>query len=928
MRNNLRLKFTIAAFVLVCFSMQTWAQIVKVDNLQCEYLTNPLGIDVQIPRLSWELSGADRNIQQTGYRVLVASSRKILDMDKGDLWDTGDVLTSNSLNIAYAGKSLKSRDICFWKVIVTTGKGKTQWSAPAKWSMGLLEKGDWKANWIGCEKSFPGEHPDSVFSRMAARYFRKEFSISKKITKATAYLCGMGLYELHINGHKIGDQVLAPALSDYSKRMYYNTFDVTSFITSGKNALGIVLGNGRFLSMRPAYPGTWKEDFPWMIGYGRPKLLFQLELELNDGSRIMVSSDNSWKYTADGPILSNSEFDGEEYDARKEFPGWDKPSFTDNSWLPADDVTPPCDNLVAQMNPNIKIMETRHPRSIEEVSPGVYIADMGQNMVGWVQLKVKGKAGQSVKLRFAERLKDDKTLYMANIRKAKVTDIYIMKSGDMETWEPRFTYHGFRYVEITGYPGKPDLSAIEGKVIYDEMPETGTFETSNDLINKIHSAASWTIKGNYRSMPTDCPQRDERQGWLGDRSINSLGESFLYGNSRVYAKWATDIADAQKPSGSIPDVAPAYWAFYSDNMTWPSTIVMVPGMLYHQFGDAQPIQQHYETMKKWLNYMQVNFMHDYLINKDSYGDWCMPPEKIELIHSLDPKRKTSGEFLASTYFSYCLDRMQEYARLLNKPEDDEAFRKLSGEIKKAINLKFFHADSNYYANNTVTANAIALYFGIAPADCQQEIFNNLVSKTENEYNGHISTGLVGGQWIMRTLTKWGRPDLAYKMVTNKDYPGWGYMIENNATTIWELWNGNTADPAMNSGNHVMLLGDLLIWFYENLAGIKSNPDTPGFKEVVMDITIPDDLNYVKASHRSPYGLIKSEWKKTDHLLTWNITIPANSTATVYIPATDPGAIMEGNEKAVQSAFMTFERMEDNKAVFKVKSGSYVFSVSR
>lgn len=922
------LKSIFLVIVLACFSMQGRTQIVKADNLQCEFLTNPLGIDVPNPRISWQISGTERDIVQTGYHVLVASSMELLDKDKGDLWDSKEVLSSNSLNIVYAGKQLKSRDVCFWKVTVSTSKGKTPWSATARWSMGLLERSDWKAQWIGYEKSFPGEHPDSVFSNLFARYFRKEFSVSKKIKRATAYICGMGLYELHINGHKIGEQVLAPALSDYSKRLYYNTFDVTSTLTAGKNAVGVVLGNGRFLSMRPQYPGPWKEDFPWMIGYGLPKLLFQLELELNDGSLITISSDKGWKFTADGPIRSNSEFDGEEYDARKEFPGWDKPSFADNKWMPAEYVKPPCDNLVAQMNPNIKIMETRNPLTIEEVSPGVFIADMGQNMVGWVQLKVKGKPGQSVKLRFAERLKEDRTLYLANIRKAKVTDTYTMKSGEMETWEPHFTYHGFRYVEITGFPGKPDLSAIEGKVIYDEMPATGTFESSNDMINKIYSAASWTIRGNYRSIPTDCPQRDERQGWLGDRSINSYGESFLYGNSRIYAKWATDIADAQKPSGSIPDVAPSYWAFFSDNMTWPSTIVMVPGMLYRQFGDAQPIKQNYETMKKWLQFMQVNYMHDYLINKDSYGDWCMPPERIDLIHSLDPKRKTSGEFLASAYFSYCLDRMQEYAIILNKPEDGAAFRQLSGDIKKAINLKFFHADSNYYANNTVTANAIALYFGIAPADRQQAVFNSLVNKTENEYNGHISTGLVGGQWIMRTLTKWGRPDLAYRMVTNRDYPGWGYMIENNATTIWELWNGNTADPAMNSGNHVMLLGDLLIWFYENLAGIKSSTDYPGFKEIVMDLTIPDGLDYLKASHISPYGLIESDWKKTGDVLEWNITIPANTTATVCFPANDPSAIMEGNGKAVQSAFMTFLRMENNKAVFKVKSGSYKFSIPR
>jgi alpha-L-rhamnosidase len=921
-------KTLLAGTAILGFFFHMQAGELKVQNLTCEYLHDPLGIDLPTPRLSWEIEGDGKDIRQTAYRILVASAPEILSANKGDLWDSREVSSDRSLNIDYGGKILASRASCYWKVMVITNKGKSPWSAPAKWSMGLLNKTDWKAHWIGCDKAFPGEHPDSVFSRLAARYFRKEFNIQKKVTKATAYICGLGLYELHINGKKIGDQVLSPALSDYAKRTYYNTFDVTSAVVSGKNAFGIILGNGRFVSMRPGAPGIWKEGIPSMANYGFPKLLFQLELELEDGSQMIISSDNTWKYTASGPIRANNEFDGEEYDARKEFPGWDRPSFSAPGWLQTEEVKPPCDNIVAQMNPNIKIMESVRPKSIKQIDPGTFIVDMGQNMVGWVHLRVKGMRGQSVKLRFAERINENGTLYLANIRSAKVTDVYTMKGGEQESWEPTFVYHGFRFVEITGYPGKPDLSAIEGKVIYDEMPATGSFETSNVMINNIYSAASWTIKGNYRSIPTDCPQRDERMGWLGDRSINSYGESFLFGNSRLYAKWVTDIADAQKPGGSVPDVVPAYWAFYNDNMTWPSTFILIPGMLYQQFGDEKPIIQHYGAMKKWLLYMRDNYLKDNLINKDNYGDWCMPPERIELIHSLDPKRKTPGEYLASAYYYYCLNLMGHYAEIVNQPGDAQEFRKLSGDVRKAINLKFLHTDSLYYANNTVTANAMALFFGIAPEALQADIFSNLVKKTIEDYKGHISTGLVGGQWIMRTLDKWGRPDIAVKMVTNRDYPGWGYMIENGATTIWELWNGNTADPAMNSGNHVMLLGDLLIWFYENLAGIKSSPDHPGFKEIIMNPTIPDSLHYVKAFHQSPYGLIKSEWTKEDRTLKWNITIPANTSATVYIPANTPDEIQEGSGKAIQSTFMTFERMEKNKAVFKVQSGSYAFIVPR
>ncbi|MFA5817134.1 MAG: family 78 glycoside hydrolase catalytic domain, partial [Bacteroidales bacterium] len=605
---------------IVVSSFFAYGQGPEVQNLKCEYLIDPLGIDVTEPRLSWEISGMVRDIRQSVYRLLVASSRIILDADKGDLWDTGEVLSAQSLNIQYKGKPLESRDVCYWKVMVITNKGKSRWSEPAKWSMGLLDKSDWKAHWIGCDKVFPGESPDSVYSRLAARYFRKEFRITKRITRATAYICGLGLYELYLNGRKIGDQVLSPALSDYSKRAYYNTFDVSSLVSTGKNTVGIILGNGRFVSMRPGEPGVWKEGIPSIANYGFPKVLIQLELELADGSEITISGDETWKFTADGPIRANNEFDGEEYDARKEFPGWDKPAFKGSGWLQAMEVKPPCDNLVAQMNPNIIIMETIKPVSINQTDQGTYIVDMGQNMVGWARIKAKGVRGESVKLRFAERLKADGTLYLANIRSARVTDIYTMKGGDEETCEPRFVYHGFRYVEITGYPGIPDLSSIEGKIIYDEMPTIGSFETSNDMINRIYAAACRTIRGNYRSIPTDCPQRDERMGWLGDRSVNSYGESFVFGNSRLYAKWVTDIADAQKPSGSVPDVVPAYWSFYNDNMTWPSSFIFIPGMLYQQFGDKGALMQHYGAMKNWLLYMRNNYMQDNLLTRDTYGD--------------------------------------------------------------------------------------------------------------------------------------------------------------------------------------------------------------------------------------------------------------------------------------------------------------------
>jgi alpha-L-rhamnosidase len=506
-----------------------------------------------------------------------------------------------------------------------------------------------------------------------------------------------------------------------------------------------------------------------------------------------------------------------------------------------------------------------------------------------------------------------------------VTDIYTLKSEGTEIWEPRFTYHGFRFVEMTGFPGKPDLTALEGRVVYDNIPVTGSFETSDSMINAIYKNACWGMKGNYRSIPTDCPQRDERQGWLGDRATGSKGESFIFENSLLYAKWMQDINDAQREDGSVPDVAPTYWKFYSDNVTWPGTYLIISAMLYDQYGDLAPIYTHYDSFRKWIFYMKEKYLKDGILVKDTYGDWCMPPEAQELIHSNDPARKTSGEILSTTFFYHMLTLMQKFAGLLNKKEDSATYKQLAESIYHAYNQKFFNSEFNYYGNNTATANLLSLAFNLVPEENRKAVFENIVNKTMSDFKGHISTGLVGVQWIMRMFTQFGRGDIAYKLVTNTDYPSWGYMVKNGATTIWELWNGNTADPAMNSGNHLMLLGDLIIWFYEDLAGIKSDPETPGFGNIIMKPNPLGDLKYVKASYRSVRGLIRSEWKKTENSFAWEITIPANSHATIYIPAKNESGVKENDRNASSSEGVQFIRMEADKAIFKLGSGTYHFT---
>lgn len=1044
------------------------AAAVSVSGLRCEDLKDPLGIDAAQPRLSWILNSSERGQKQTAYEILVASSENNLARDIGDLWDSGKVVSGQSIQVAYAGKPLGSRVECFWKVRVWDKNGEaSRWSGPALWSMGILQPADWdNARWIGLdgeevtdylagtswiwspsgepEKSaapatnyfrkvvvippgrrvvnarfvytgdnecrgwlngfdlgarnsyhtvkdnditgrlepgttnvfgFTGinrtEKPAGIVGLLTiefdhgepiviptdeswkvsgreidgwnktgfddsswaaakklgpagmapwgnvriseprvqpARYLRKEFAVRKQVARATVSFSGLGLSELYLNGAKVGDAVLSPAFAQYNKRAFYVTYDVTKQLRSGKNTLGVILGNGRFYADRSkVYAGTM--DFGW------PKLLLQLRVEYTDGSAGEIVSDSSWQLTTNGPIRANNDFDGEEYDARMELAGWCKTGFDDSQWQPARVVAAPCKTISAQMIEPIRVTGTLKPVSVREIAPGDFIYDLGQNIAGWCRLKVSGPAGTRVVLRHAETLKPDGSLYTANLRGAKATDVYTLKGGGTEIWEPRFVTHGFRYVEVTGFPGRPDLDSIEGRAVNDDLPVTGEFETSNPLLNKIYQAVVWGVRGNYRSIPTDCPQRDERQGWLGDRSEESRGESFFFDNSSLYAKWLQDIADAQRPSGSEPDVAPTYWPIYSDNVSWPSTSVIIPEMLREQFGDREIIAQHYDSAKKWMDFM-AGYVKGGIISRDSYGDWCVPPEDPLLIHSRDPSRITDTTLLATAYFYHDCKLMENYATMLGKDADAQQYGGLADKLKAAFNDKFLDRAKGQYSNGTQTSCVLPLAFGLVPDEMKEKIFAHLVDNIQNKTHGHIGTGLIGGQYLMRLLTENGRPDIAYEIATQTDYPSWGYMIEHGATTIWELWNGNTADPTMNSGNHVMLVGDLVIWFYQGLAGIKADPAQPGFKHIIMRPTPVGDLNWVKATHDSPYGNISSEWHREGDTFDWRIEIPANTTATVFVPATNPESVRGDGVKPI--------RYENGRAVFELGSGKYHF----
>lgn len=850
---------------------------ISVIQLRTEQLVNPQGIDVRNPRLSWMIQSEKRDVIQKAYRILVASSPEMLAKDQGDLWDSNKVPSDSSQWVSYAGKTLTPSIRCYWKVKCYSSKGESRWSEPAHWSVGLLDSTHWKGFWIGFDHAMPWDNSEALKSRLSARYLRTEFVLKKPVSQATAYIAGLGMYELFINGKRVGDQVLAPAATDYRQSVIYNTFDVTSLLNQ-KNALAVTLGNGRYFGIRRNKAFTH---------FGYPKMRLNLLIEYMDGTHETIASDTLWKLTADGPIRSNNEFDGEEFDSRKELVGWTQVGFNDKDWLHAERVVAPAGKLRGAMAPNMKVLQTLKPISIKQVGDK-FILDMGQNMVGWIRMNVRGNKGDTIRLRFAETLQKDGSLYVENLRTASSTDCYVCNGleSNQTTWSPSFVYHGFRFVEVSGFQ-LPSTDDFVGEVVSDEMENLGTFSCSNDVLNQVYKNAWWGILGNYKGFPTDCPQRDERQPWLGDRAMGSWGESYLFENGPLYAKWLKDICEAQRKDGCIPDVAPKYWSIHTDNVTWPSVLVLASDMLYTQFGNTEPMRLHYDNMKRWLMHLKEKYMNErFIITRDKYGDWCVPPESPKLVLSKDPARQTDGKLLSTAYYLKMLQIMQRFCNVLGLEKDKKEWVDLEHSMKEAFNAEFLNVrkDSVFYSNNTVTANILPLAFGLVPEIHRDRVMKEVVQTLQITNAGHISCGMIGVQWLLRELSREGYADVAYLLATQNSYPSWGYMAEQGATTIWELWNGNTADPTMNSGNHVMLLGDLLPWCYEHLAGIRSDGKQVGFKHIVLRPNFEiQDLSRVDASYRTPYGMVVSKWHKISKRLEWEVSVPSNTTAEVHFP---------------------------------------------
>ncbi len=896
------LYFSLSALLLAGALGQASGAGVTVGDLRCEYAPNPLGVDTLHPRLSWTLASSERGERQTAYQVLVASSQEKLSAGVGDLWDTGKVASDQSIQVAYGGKPLTSREQAYWKVRVWDMKGEASpYSGPAQWEMGLLAPSDWKARWIGYPPGWSGH----------ALYFRYHFTLRKEVKQARAYIAGLGYYEFHLNGKKVGDDVLDPGFTAYTERVLYSTYDVGAFLQPGSNAMGVILGNG------------------W---YGSPKLLLQLEVTYADGSKESFDThgefaDENWLVT-DGPIVANSIYDGEVYDARLERPGWDMPERGEggpperiHQWVTPMGVDPPGGRLVSQTINPIKVVETRNPVQITEVKPGVFVYDTGQNLAGWAELRVQGQRGDQVTLRFAESLAQDGAVDQENLRKAGATDVYILKGGGEERYEPRFTYHGFRYIQIEGFPGRPKLDNIAVKVIRSSVDPSGQIETSNALIDRIQKMIWWTEASNLYSVPTDCPQRDERMGWLNDLTVRSEESVYNFQMGRFYSKFLNDIGDTQWDDGSITDTAPFRWGERPADPV-DASYLLLGWWLYWHYGDTRVMADHFAGWKAWVDFLQREAKGG-IIDYGVWGDWSPPVgEAINGSRGWSAVSKDTPYSLMSTGFLfYSQQLLANMAQILEKKDDAAKYEALAGKTREVFNKTFWNEKTGGYGANNQAANSLALFMGLVPAERVPRVVDNLV-KDVHAHGDHLTTGNICTKYLLEALATHGHADLAYRIAAQQTYPSWGFMLANGATTLWERWELLT-EYGMNSHNHPMM-GSVSAWFYKYLAGINTDPRAPGFKRFIIHPDPVGDLTWVRSQYASMYGMIRSDWRKEDGAFHLKVTVPVNTTATVYVPASDPSQVTESGKPAASATGVKWVRNEGGAAVFEVGSGDYEF----
>ncbi|MHA1300557.1 MAG: glycoside hydrolase family 78 protein [Candidatus Helarchaeota archaeon] len=909
---------------------------INPNNLRCEYLVNPLGIDVKNPRLSWILESNERNQTQTAYRILVASNKEILAENRGDLWDSGKIQSDQNTHIVYEGTELKSRMLCYWKVMVWDKDGTpSEWSKIATWSMGLLELNDWVAKWIGA----PPKRITKIGKSLPKKYspcplLRKSFEVKGKINRAVIFATALGEYELYINGQRVGDHFLAPEWTDYDYRVQYQTYDITDLLKEGENVIGAILADGW-------YSGNLGPGLTHIHHYygNSPRLLMQMEIENSDGTLSKIITDSNWKIFKDGPIEKADHFLGEVYNAHKNPVGWDKPGFDDSNWPEVIVDYTIKKNIVAQMNEPIRVVKEIPPISVNEPKPGVFIYNLGQNIAGWCKIRLSKavcEKNATIKLRHGEMLNDNGTLYTKNLRRAKATDIYILKGNDEQELHPHFTYHGFQYIEVTGLKkgAKPDLNLIVGCVISSNSKIVSSFECSEPDLNKLWSNILWTQIDNLISVPTDCPQRNERMGWMGDAQVFCQTSIFIMDMAAFYTKWVKDIRDAQYKNGKFPDMVPdplrksILRILFTGAPAWSDCGLLLPWDVYLNYGDKRLIKQHYKAAKKFIDYIKSK--NPKLIWKKSrganYGDW-LNGDKIKAKGYPKKGGQIPKEVLSTAYFAHSTEILSKMAEVVGIENDQKYYANLANKIKKKFVEKFVTNDGKI-KKDTQAGYALALHFNLLPDKLRFKAVENMLNAIE-KYDRRISTGFCSTLPMMLELTRWGHNDIAYELLLSRKFPSWFYMIENGATTMWERWDGfvkgrGFQSKFMNSFCHYAY-GSVGEWIFKIILGIDLDEEHPGYKHFFIHPRPGGSLQWAKGHYYSIHGKILVDWKLENDNFDLEVAIPPNTTATIYIPTKNPVYVKENGEKITDSEEIKFIEYKENFARYKITSGVYKFS---
>ncbi len=902
--------FIIQLIILVGFSVQLFGQSLSVHDLTVNFKRNPMGT-TQNPRFSWKLKSDLRNTVQESYSISVSTNPEFT--HENLVWETGKVNSSQSVLIPYTGKELKSGEKYFWRVEVWDNHGnKSGWSKElAWWQTGRLDKSEWKAKWI--------QGVDVVDSiNGPALYFRKKFESRGKIVSATLYATSHGMYDPFMNGQRIGDSYFAPGWTSYSKRLQYQVYDVTELIKAGENVIGASVASGWFRTRISNHRELWGKKL---------SLYMQLEVKYENGKTEYICTDDSWKVTDKGPIRFSELYDGEFYDATMENTGWLSPAYDEAHWKKVETLNISVQNLISTEIEPVREIETISPKRVFQTPKGEWVVDFGQNMVGWVELSISGKTGTTIQIWHGEILDKDGNFYNGNLRTAKQKNTYILKGKGKEVFHPSFTFQGFRYIKVEGFPDRPKQENFKGIVLHSDLSVTGSFECSNPLLNQLYQNILWTQKGNFLEVPTDCPQRDERLGWTGDAQLFLKTAMFNMNVYSFFSKWLKDLAVDQSPEGKIPPVVPNILEnFGGSSAGWADAAMIIPWHLYLHYGDTLILKNQYESMKAYVDFLLDNSTGHLRNKSHHFGDWLF----YSPVNDRSGKAAvTEKDLLGQSFFAHSTQLLVNAAKTLNKIDDVEYYSIELNKIKAAF-MQEFVSPNGRLTSNTQTAYSLALAFDLFPENMRDKAVERLI-KNINDYQGHITTGIVGTSYISNVLTRYGKTDIAYKMLLKETNPGWLYQVKKGATTIWERWDGIQEDgsfqtASMNSFNHYAL-GSIGNWIYNTIAGIQRDADAPGGRNMIIHPIPGGGITSAKGIYDSPYGEIVSQWEIIDSAFVLKVSVPANSTAVVYLPSEEAGKIAEKGNIKTKSKEMKILSSAEGYTKILIGSGDYTFEIN-